>query len=341
MRRHCSRLRRRGLPAALALLLVIAAVSLAGTAIVAIAGASIDEFQQALPEYRARLQEQTAGLGSWFEQHGLPMQRSWSEHLDPARIMTLAGGLFNGLGNMLANSFLIFLTVIFILLEATSFPGKLRQCLPSPEASMSRLRKVADSINHYLAIKTWTSLATGLIIAAGLALLGVDFPVLWGMLAFLLNFVPNIGAIIAAVPVLLLALVQLGTASAIWTLVLYLAVNNIIGNLVEPRFMGRRLGLSALVVFLSLVFWGWVLGPVGMFLSVPLTMTLKIGLESSSNALAGGAAGQRPRCTGGRRGTRRDRLIRGGPLCATWWSRARRRPNPAAAAPVRTAGNGR
>ncbi len=104
------------------------------------------------------------------------------------------------------------------------------------------------------------------------------------MLAFLLNYVPNIGSIIAAVPAVLLAFVQLGAISALLTTALYVAVNVTIGNVVEPRFMGRGLGLSTLVVFLSLVFWGWVLGPVGMLLSVPLTITVKIALESSSKS---------------------------------------------------------
>jgi predicted PurR-regulated permease PerM len=105
--------------------------------------------------------------------------------------------------------------------------------------------------------------------------------VLWGLVAFLFNFVPNIGSIIAAVPALLLALVQLGPGPALAAGAGYLVVNIVMGNVVEPRFMGRGVGLSTLVVFLSLVFWGWVLGPVGMLLSVPLTMVVKLALEAN------------------------------------------------------------
>jgi AI-2 transport protein TqsA len=111
-----------------------------------------------------------------------------------------------------------------------------------------------------------------------LSLIGVDFAPTWGLLAFLLNFIPNIGSIIAAVPAILLALIQLGLPSALLTLLGYLVVNITIGNFLEPRVMGRSLGLSTLVVFLSLLFWRWVLGPIGMVLSVPLTMTAKIAL---------------------------------------------------------------
>ena len=126
-----------------------------------------------------------------------------------------------------------------------------------------------------------TSLVTGLLVTLVLWIIEVDFPVLWGLLAFLLNFVPNIGSIIAAVPAVLLALIQLGPGAATAATVAYLAINIIMGNVVEPRFMGRGLGLSTLVVFLSLVVWGSLLGPVGMFLSVPLTMTAKLALEAN------------------------------------------------------------
>ena len=109
---------------------------------------------------------------------------------------------------------------------------------------------------------------------------GVDYPMLRGLLAFLPSYVPNIGSIIAAVPAVLFVAVQLGPGAALWSAAGYLVVNVVVDSIIEPRFMGRGLGLSALVVFLSLVFWGWVLGPVGMFLSVPLTMMIKIALDS-------------------------------------------------------------
>jgi predicted PurR-regulated permease PerM len=132
-----------------------------------------------------------------------------------------------------------------------------------------------------MSIKTSTSLLTGVLVSSCLWLIGVDYPVLWGLIAFLFNYVPNIGSIIAAVPAVLLALIQLGPWAAFWTGLAYLLINTLVGNVIEPRFMGRGLGLSPLIVFISLVFWGWVLGPVGMFLSIPLTMTLKIALDSN------------------------------------------------------------
>ena len=146
---------------------------------------------------------------------------------------------------------------------------------------MPYFREFAKNVNQYLAIKTIVSMLTAVIITIGLMVIGVDFPVLWGILAFFLNFIPTIGSIIAAVPAVLLALLQLGQLEAITTAMLYLTINIIIGNALEPRFMAKGLGLSALVVFLSLIFWGWMLGPVGMLLSVPLTIIAKLALEAN------------------------------------------------------------
>ena len=134
-----------------------------------------------------------------------------------------------------------------------------------------------------MGLKTLFSLATGVCVWILLSIIGVDFAGTWGLLAFFLNFIPAIGSIIAAIPAIIWALVQLGLPSALLTSLAYLVVNIIIGNLLEPRFMGHKLGLSPLVVILSMIFWGWVLGPVGMVLSVPLTMIGKIALATSED----------------------------------------------------------
>lgn len=193
----------------------------------------------------------------------------------------MAGTTLARLGGVLSNSFLIVLTVIFILAEAASFPRKLSDILKDPAKDLPHFARFAENVNRYIAIKTSVSAATGILVTVFIWLLGVDFPILWGILAFLLNYVPTIGSIIAAIPPLLLALIQLGPGAAGGVAIGFLAINVIMGNAVEPRFMGKGLGLSTLVVFLSLVVWGWVLGPVGMLLSVPLTMTAKIALEAN------------------------------------------------------------
>ncbi len=276
-------LQRKKIPAAIALSLVIGTVIVAALLFGALAGNSIDDFSAQLPFYQERLDGQTQALLAWLADLGIDIpQHTVSKLMDPAKAMQMAAVGLSSLGGLLTNTFLILLTVIFILLEASSFPTKLGSVLQNPDTGMPRFQTFLDNINHYMAIKSATSALTGILVFLWLWIIGVDYPVLWGTLAFLLNFVPNIGSIIASVPALLLALIQLGVGGALWSLLGYVLINVVVGNLIEPRFMGRGLGISTLVVFISLVFWGWILGPVGMFLSVPLTMMIKISLDSSS-----------------------------------------------------------
>ena len=274
----------RGLPRGAALLVVILAVVGALLGLSIIVGASINDFTNDLPRYTERLKGQFGSLVEVLRGLGVELPRDRqgiADRVNPAWALELAGQLFNGFGVVLANAFLILLTVVFILLEASSFSGKLYAIARNAHLTRAGVDAFTGTVRRYLAIKSLMSLGTGAAVWLWLSLLGVDYPILWALLAFLLNFVPNIGSVIAAVPAVLLAFVQLGPATALWTAAGYLAANVFFGNVLEPRFMGRGVGLSALVVFLSLVFWGWVLGPVGMFLSVPLTITAKIALAAN------------------------------------------------------------
>jgi len=160
-------------------------------------------------------------------------------------------------------------------------PKKLHFALADPEMRLKQIDRFLTSVNNYLAIKTLVSIATGVVVSLMLWAFGLDFFLLWGVLAFLLNYIPNIGSIIAAVPAMSLAFLQLGMAEAGFIGLGYMIINMVMGNIVEPRYLGKGLGLSTLVIFLSLIFWGWLLGSVGMLLSVPLTMIIKIGLENA------------------------------------------------------------
>ncbi len=273
-------LQQRKVPAPLALLLVIATVMLAGLLVATLVGTSVNDFTRDLPIYQEKLRGQTVHLIGYLDKFGIQISKDLLlEHFDPGALMQSAASMLATAGGVLTNSFLILLTVIFILFEAAGMPAKLQAALPNADSSLASFERFVNGVRQYLAIKTFVSFGTGLIIAVGLTLLGLDYALLWGLIAFLLNYVPNIGSIIAAVPAVLLAVVQLGPIQAVIVAAIYLTVNLVMGNAVEPKFMGRKLGLSSLVVFLSLVFWGWILGPVGMLLSVPLTMIVKIALE--------------------------------------------------------------
>jgi predicted PurR-regulated permease PerM len=277
-------MQRRGVPNALAVLSILVGIIVIGLLLAAFVGTSLNDFSKALPVYEKRLADMTAAVVSWLKHLGLEFSGPvLTDYFDPGKAMKMAANTLAGLSGLLTNVFMILLTVIFILLEASGIPQKLRTALGDPEESMGQFRSVTESLNRYLGLKTVFSLATGVAIAIWLAILGVDFPLLWGLVAFLLNYVPNIGSIIAAIPAILLALIQLGVGPALLTCLGYVVVNVVFGSILEPKFMGRRLGLSTLVVFLSLVFWGWVLGPVGMVLSVPLTMIVKIAMESNED----------------------------------------------------------
>jgi predicted PurR-regulated permease PerM len=274
-------LRQRGLPGWLAMLLVIALIIGIGAVLAWLVGGAVNDFSSNLPKYQASLAQQTSGFSAWLTAQGVQVDpATFSTYLDPGKAMGMAAKLLSALGGVLTQAVFILITVIFILVEAAGFREKLRSVLQRPESALEHIDTITDNIKRYMMIKTTTSLLTGALVSLWLMFLGVDYPMLWGTVAFLFNYVPNIGSIIAAVPAVLLALVQLGPMDALWVMLGYLLINNLVGNVIEPRFMGKGLGLSPLVVFVSLVFWGWVLGPVGMFLSVPLTMVLKIVLAS-------------------------------------------------------------
>lgn len=274
-------LQRKGVPKVLALVSILATILVVGLLFGALIGPSLNDFLSSLPGYQERLSAHVAALVSWLREKGVNLPAEEIPHtLHPGWVMNWAGSIFSALSSVLTNGFLILLTVVFILLEAADLPKKLRVVLKSPERSLSTIEKFSRNAKRYLVIKTLISAAVGLTIWLWLLILGVDYPVLWGTLSFLLNYVPNIGAIIAALPVALLALVQLGVGSALLTVVGFVVVHIVLGNIIEPKLTGKGLSLSALVVFLSLVFWGWVLGPIGMILSVPITSLVTIALES-------------------------------------------------------------
>nr|WP_136251942.1 AI-2E family transporter [Ningiella ruwaisensis] len=268
-------------PRWISITLVILLMVVIGFMLAGLITQSLADFRQNMPIYR----EQLSGEFAWvierlarFNIHINPnLLRS---HLDPATAMSVATNFITGMGTVLSNVFLILLTVLFMLFEAESMPRRVHVAMADPDMKMGHIDKFLVSVNQYLVIKMLVSMGTGLLIGLWLWLLGIDHFMLWAVLAFMLNFIPNIGSIIAAIPAVLMAFVEFGFAKAGLTGLGFIVVNMVMGNMVEPRFMGRGLGLSTLVVFLSLIFWGWLLGSVGMLLSVPLTMVVKIAMES-------------------------------------------------------------
>jgi AI-2 transport protein TqsA len=275
-------LQQKRVPSFLAALSIVTAIMLLLAVVGAILGSSIAEFTAALPGYQARLDVIVDGVFDFVVKNlnGDESMESLADMVDPGWAMGLVASILNSLKDVLTNAFLIIFTMIFMLLEVSSVATKVEAAFGRSAESLQRPRAFLQNLGRYLGFKTLVSIATGACAGALTWSLGLDFPLLWAMLAFLLNYVPTIGSIIAAVPAVLLALVQLGPGAAGATAIGFAAINVVFGNVIEPRLMGYGVGISPLVVFVGLVFWGFVFGPVGMLLSVPLTMTLKLALES-------------------------------------------------------------
>jgi len=277
-------LQRRRVPAAVAILLVVIIMLAVLTVVGIVLGRSVNLFAAAIPQYQLRMDGLVESIPGSLERFNIEIEkREIQEIISLGSIMSWVGTGLKGLASLLSNAFMISLIVVFMLLEGVWVPTKLRVAFGEDSDTVRQLSHAATQIQRYLAVKTIISLATGVLIAIWTAIIGLDFALVWGLLAFLLNFIPTIGSLIAAVPAVLLALVQLGPGAALAVGLGFLVVNVTFGNIIEPNVIGRTLGLSTLVVFLSLVFWGWVLGTVGMLLSVPLTMIIKIFLESNEN----------------------------------------------------------
>jgi AI-2 transport protein TqsA len=281
-------LQRRGVPTGLAIVLaVLVDVAIFGV-IVLLASQSVADFQDRLPRYAVRLQNLFNVWTEALQERGIPAGEYFSaELISTAAIMDFVGGTLSRVASFLSNAFLVVLILIFMLAEASVFPDKFRALMGKhngEDEDLGRFAKITGEVLDYLLIKTVVSLATGITIGLWAWTMQLDFPILLGLIGFLFNYVPTIGSILAAIPAVLLSLVQFGGLGPAAVVAFgYLVINIIFGNLIEPQLLGRRLGLSTLVVILSLIFWAWIWGPVGALLAVPLTMIVKIMLENTQD----------------------------------------------------------
>ncbi|WON78340.1 AI-2E family transporter [Serratia sp. UGAL515B_01] len=270
-------------PRGLSVMLLVITVVVLLMMFIGMLGSSLNEFARSLPQYRGLLLEKISELQGYADRFNIDITFSVDaliKFVDPSATMNLVTRLLGQLSGAMTSIFLLLMTVVFMLFEVRVLPFKLQQALNNPNEGMAAIRLALRGVTHYLVIKTAISLATGLIVWGFLSWVGVRFAFIWGMLAFLFNYVPNIGSAIAAIPPFIQALLFNGFADSIVVAGGFILINLVIGNMLEPRIMGRGLGLSTLVVFLSLIFWGWLMGPVGMLLSVPLTIIGRITLET-------------------------------------------------------------
>ncbi len=279
-------LQRNRVPTWLAVMLTVLAAAGVVSVLGVVVGQSVGEFAQVVADsqYNQRFEELAGQLRAWAEDANLPFaDRTPFELVNPEAVVNLLGGTLGALAGLLQDAFLVLLAVIFILVEAAGFRHKLRVAFGDRGGNLERLEQMAQQVQKYLAVKTVVSLGTGFLAFVWVWTLGIDFPLMWGLVAFLFNYIPNIGSIVAAVGPSVLALVQVDLGTALAVASGYVVLNIAFGNILEPTLLGRKLGMSVLVVFLSLVFWGWVWGPMGLLLAVPITMTFKIAFENTDD----------------------------------------------------------
>jgi predicted PurR-regulated permease PerM len=263
------------------LTLAVAATMLAIVAVLAgfvvLLLGSLGEAREVAPTYARVVQERLSYTVEWWSAKGIDLGNWLPEGIrDGKALVGLAGGTLKWFLSFLSAATISLLVLVFLLFEFATFPEKLTAAPHHVQVGFARFRQVSFQLQRYVLIKTLMSALIGISAALWVGFLDVDFAVLLGLVAFGAHFIPNIGALLAAVPAMLFAFVQYDAVKAMAVGVGYLVLGTVLGNLAEPALMGHRLGLSPLVVFLSLVVWGWIWGPLGMFLSVPLTMTVKI-----------------------------------------------------------------
>jgi predicted PurR-regulated permease PerM len=274
-------LHKRGIPPALASFLSLGLVFLILGMMGMLLSVSYKSLSDRLPFYVERFRVLTLQLVQWLDSLGVTVDREvMLEAVNTQFVAGLVGKSFQSIMVVFKYGLVIFFLTLFTLLEAGRFKDKVVKNYGKKNFFQKYFRVIGLEIQTYMFVKTLISLATGVLVWAFLKIIGIDFPLIWGFLTFLLNFIPTIGSIVAAVPPLLLTLIQMENPLkyAVIVLIGLLAIQILFGNYLDPKLMGQNLNISVLVIFIALLVWGWMWGPIGMLLAVPLTVCAKVAL---------------------------------------------------------------
>ncbi|MEV0902274.1 AI-2E family transporter [Actinoplanes sp. NPDC049802] len=309
-------LRRHRTPAWLAMMATIATVYLGLFALGAALLASVSQLIDLLPEYQAQFADLREDLVRGLSSLGIDAEqvRTAVAGADSGTLLGLVETLFGGLASVLSNSIFLLAVLLFMCVDAVHFPARLRGAVGERPQVVEALRSFAQGTRRYLLVCTVFGLIVAAFDVALLWWLGIPLPLLWGLLSFITNYIPNIGFIIGVVPPALLGLLQGGPDLMLSVIALYCVVNFIIQSIIQPKIVGDAVGLSATVSFLSLIFWAWVMGALGALLAIPLTLLAKgllVDIDPSTRwlngLLAGGPPGEENRTDPGRRRPRESR----------------------------------
>lgn len=268
-------LRRKGLPAWATVTIMVVSMVAAILLFIFIFVNSLAQLDEKLPVYQQNLQEMTDDATAWFADKGVDVTGVTESVASPSKVFDFLAGLVGGLVSMMTNLVLMLLIVVFMIAEVYSFPKKFFGASPRESRVSEALTEFSDVTRSFIFTKAWLSSLAAVIVTAVYYAFGVDFALLWGLLFFVLSFVPNIGFILSVIPPFLVTLLESGFNQAALMLIIVIILNTIIDNIFAPKVMARNVGLSTLTVFLSLFIWAWVLGGIGALIAVPMTLMVK------------------------------------------------------------------
>jgi AI-2 transport protein TqsA len=297
-------LKRRGLPAPLALLIMLVLLTVLFVGLIFILGVSISRFSERVGFYTTQLNGQLTDLDALIERLGLS-NVDLRDVVKPSALAGALGVVLSGIAAFLSDLFLILMIMLFLLGEGPAMMNRLRASVGEGHPQVARLTTVGQSVVRQFGLRAIVNLVTGAGVTVLLFVLGVDFPLLWGILTFFLSFVPYIGLVLAVAPAVVLALAEFGVTRAVLVIAGVVVINILAENVLSPMMMGRGLNISPTVVFLSFIIWAWLLGGPGAFLALPITLFVAvmfdtfpetrwlasiIGVSSPDNDAPGGAA---------------------------------------------------
>ncbi|MEZ4670876.1 MAG: AI-2E family transporter [Anaerolineae bacterium] len=272
-----NRLHQRGLSRGVSLTLVLLLIVVLGLLFILFVAVSTNQVIRKLPDYQTQLQQLETSTWAELDRLGLSEQVVTSlESVNVQSLIPLAGSILRGTFDSLGNVLLVFLILFYMLMDAPNIPRRLKGALGEHSHWFAKANTFISSVQRYMLLKTVFGIVIALIQTIFMLLIGVDFAVQWGLLAVITNYIPNVGFVLGLIPPVVVTLLEKGPLMTIVLIVVYSLINNVIENFVAPRFVGEELGISTLFIFLSLIFWTFVLGAGGALLAVPLTLLVKI-----------------------------------------------------------------
>jgi len=270
---------RRGLPAPLALLGMLVLLTVLFLGLIFILGGSISRFTERVGFYTTQLNGQVDSLDALIERLGLS-NVDVRDVVKPKALTEAIGAILSGIAGFLSDFFLILVIMLFLLAEGPAMMNRLRASASTDNPQVANLTTVGRSVVRQFGLRAIVNLVTGAGVTVLLFLLGVDFPLLWGILTFFLSFVPYIGLVLAVTPAVVLALAEFGVSRAVLVIVGVIVINILAENVLSPMMMGRGLNISPTIVFLSFVIWAWLLGGPGAFLALPITLFVAVMFDT-------------------------------------------------------------